>query len=162
MKLRGAIVAGAMVFLGVAASVELAVWSTSRRLRRDALPTGPEVVHVEVIAREWCWDVRHPGVDGLLGTRDDMPRRNELVVPEGRDVVIHLRTERLAHELFLVAYGRYVRAAPGRGGVLALRAGAPGTSAMVCSQLCGSGHYQMVGRVTAVPLAAWRAAGLGR
>jgi len=33
---------------------------------------------------------------------------------------------------------------------------------MVCSQLCGDGHYQMVGRVSALPEAAWRAGGFGR
>jgi cytochrome c oxidase subunit 2 len=31
-----------------------------------------------------------------------------------------------------------------------------GESAMVCSQLCGVGHAQMVGRVVAMPYAAWR------
>jgi cytochrome c oxidase subunit 2 len=162
MNLQGAIATGGLVLLGLAGSVGLAVWVASRRLRDDTLPRGPDVVHVGVTAREWVWDVRHPGPDAQLGTGDDVHRRNELVVPVGRDVVIHLRAGRLAHELFLPAYGRRKSVLPGRDGVFALRVVEPGTSTMVCSQLCGPGHYQMVGRVTAMAPAAWRAAGFGR
>jgi cytochrome c oxidase subunit 2 len=162
MSVRGAVVAGALSLLGVAASVGLTVWATSRRMRGERLPTGPDVVHVEVTANEWSWAVRHPGPDGVLGTGDDVARANELALPVGRDVVVHVRSPRLAHELALVAYGRRKGAAPGRDGAFAVRAMEAGTSAMVCSQLCGPGHYQMAGRVVAMPEAAWRAAGLGR
>ena len=162
MSVKQAIAAGAIALLGVAGATGFAVWATSRRMRDAALPTGPDVVHVEVTAREWAWEVRHPGVDGVLGTRDDVTRTNELHLPVGRDVVVHLRTARLVHELALVAYGRHKGASPGRDGAFAVRAMAAGESAMVCSQLCGDGHYQMVGRVVAEPEGQWRERGFGR
>lgn len=162
MSVRQAIAAGALALLGVAASVGLAAWATTRRMRARSLPTGPDVVQVEVTAREWAWDVRHPGPDGVLGTRDDVTRRNELALPVGRDVVVQLRAGRVVHELALTGYGKHQGVAPGRPAAFAVRADVAGTSAMVCSQLCGEGHYQMVGRVTAMPADAWRAAGLGR
>ena len=56
MSVKGAIAAGALVFLGIAGSVGLAVWA---------------------------WDVRRPGPDGVLGTGDDVMRANELRLPVG-------------------------------------------------------------------------------
>ncbi len=162
MSVKQAVAAGALALVSIAGSLGLAVWATSRRMRAAALPTGPDVVHVVVTAREWAWDVRHPGVDGVLGTGDDVTRTNELHLPVGRDVVVHLRTGRLVHELALVAYGKHKGVSPGRESAFAVRAGEVGESTMVCSQLCGDGHYQMVGRVVAEPVRQWRERGFGR
>lgn len=153
--LRGWIAGGA-VALGVVASFALAITFTARRFRHEHLPTGADVVHVSVTAQQWSWAVRHAGADGVLGTGDDVTLANEMRVPVGRPVVVHLETRDVVHGLFLPAFGAYRDVVPGRGVAFWLRATEPGESAMVCSQLCGVGHAQMRGRVVAAPEADWR------
>ncbi len=141
--------AGALVAVGVVASFALAITFTARRYQHLKLPTGPDVVHVEVMAQQFAWTVRHPGPDRVLGTGDDVVRANELRIPVGRDVVVHLRTRDVVHGLFLPAFGVYRDALPGRDAPFAIKATAPGESQMLCSQLCGVGHSAMTGRVVA-------------
>ncbi len=148
--------AGGAVALGVVASFALAITFSARRLRHERLPTGPDVVHVEVIAQQYSWEVRHAGRDGVLGTRDDVTLSNELRVPVGRAVVVHLKTRDVVHGLFLPAYGAFRDVVPGTEAPFWFRADGEGESAMVCSQLCGVGHAQMRGRVVALSAPAWR------
>lgn len=153
---------GAMVTLGVLASVGLGVWATSRKLAHRHLPTGIDVVHVAVTARDWRWEVLTPGRDGVLGTGDDVARTNELRVPVGRAVVVHLRTRDLVHGLFLQGYGVHQDVTSSREETFWFRATEAGTTTMVCSQMCGEGHFRMQGRVVAVDAAAWAQGGDGR
>src|SRR3989441_2027845 len=53
----------------------------------DAYPIG---VH----AKQFEWQITYPGPDGKLGTADDFTVRNQLHVPAGRPVVVHLSSER--------------------------------------------------------------------
>ena len=149
-------IAGAAVALGVVASFGLAISFTAKKFRRDRLPSGPDVVHVEVVAQQFSWAVRHPGRDNILGTRDDVLLSNELRVPVERDVVVHLKTRDVVHGLNMPAYNTFRDVMPGREVPVWLRARTAGESGMLCAQLCGVGHAQMVGRVVAMPFAAWR------
>lgn len=152
---RASWAAGAAVALGIAASVGLAVYVTSKRLAHTRLPSGPDVVHLEVTARSFSWDVRHPGPDGVLGTSDDVLRTDEMHVPVGRPVVVHLRTRDLVHGLFLPAYGVHQDVSPAREAAFWFRAPSAMRSQMVCSQLCGAGHYTMQGVVVAEGPEGW-------
>ncbi len=148
--------AGALVAAGVGASFAFAITFTAKRFSHQRLPAGPGVVHVEVVARQFAWAVRHPGRDGILGTGDDVMRENELRVPVGREVVVHLKTRDVVHGLFLPAYGAYRDVAPGAEVAFWFRAAEPGESAMVCSQICGAEHAWMRGRVVAVASPEWQ------
>lgn len=149
-------IAGGAVALGVVASFALAITFTARRFRHERLPTGPNVVHVEVMAQQFAWTVRHTGPDGVLGTRDDVILSNEMRVPMGRDVVVHLKTRDVVHGLSMPAYAIWRDALPGRETAFWFIARERGESAMLCSQLCGVAHAQMRGRVVALSDAEWR------
>jgi cytochrome c oxidase subunit II len=151
------LVAYGLVVAGVVASFALAIVFTARRMRHTQLPTGPNVVHVEVTAKQYMWLVRHPGEDGVLGTSDDIVRDNELRVPVGRDVVVHLKSRDVVHGMFLPAYGTYRDVVPGHEAPFWFRARVPENSVMLCSQICGPGHSQMQGRVMAVSEVDWHA-----
>jgi cytochrome c oxidase subunit 2 len=141
--------------VGIGASLWLAGTLAARRAQRRRLPTGPEVVHVAIEARQWAWRVRYTGPDGVLGTRDDRVAENEVRVPVGRPVVVHLTTRDVVHGLNLVGYGVFQDVSPRGPTDFWFRADAVGESAMVCSQLCGDRHYQMTGRVVAMEPATW-------
>ena len=58
---------------------------------REAYWAYPEVdqegvYEVEVLAQQWSWNFRTPGVDGEFGTGDDILSSSELVVPVDRPV----------------------------------------------------------------------------
>lgn len=153
---------GVVVTLGVVATVAFGMWASSRKLAHRHLPTGPDVVHVAVTARDWRWEVTTPGRDGVLGTGDDVARTNELRVPVGRPVVVHLRTRDLVHGLFLQGFGMHQDVTASREEMFWFRATEAGVTTMVCSQMCGEGHFRMQGRVVAVDAAAWAQGGDGR
>src|SRR5690606_5522103 len=59
-------------------------------LRTNEIAARPDAVRVEINARQWAWDVRHPGADGRFATADDLVAVNELVIPVDRPVVVQM------------------------------------------------------------------------
>ncbi len=41
-------------------------------------------------AKQFNWEIAYPGPDGKFGTEDDMTMDNEVHVPSGKPVVLHL------------------------------------------------------------------------
>src|SRR2546430_13179478 len=58
---------------------------------RNSVPANayPIAIH----AKQFEWQVTYPGADGQLGTSDDFTVRNQLHVPVGRPVVVHLSSD---------------------------------------------------------------------
>jgi cytochrome c oxidase subunit 2 len=138
------------------------------RLWSEMLGPAPpgEALHIEVTAAQFQWYFRYAGPDGKFG-RIDMqkfarasegnplgldpgdPAGNDdivaatLVLPVGRDVDLRLRAQDVIHSIFIPAMRFKKDAVPGMDIHAHLRPTQIGTYEIVCSQLCGLGHYRM-------------------
>lgn len=106
----------------------------------DAYPLG---VH----AKQFEWQVTYPGPDGKLGTSDDFTVRNQLHVPAGRPVVVHLSSEDVIHSFYVPQFRVRQDVVPGMDIRAWFQATKPDTFELGCSQLCGLGHYRMRAQV---------------
>ena len=122
-------------------------------------PDTPNVLRVEVLAQQWAWNFRTPGVDGIFGTPDDIVTINELTVPEGRPVSINESSKDVIHSLFIPDMRVKRDANPGAINEVWFQPVKPGEFTILCAELCGYAHYQMHGKLHVLPQAdydAWQ------
>lgn len=129
--------------------------------------TMPEnAVNVEVVAYQFGWDFFYPdaaengttvsvaaptGPDpeiSLKGLERTIPT---LVVPAGKNVVLHITASDVLHAFFVPHLGIKIDAIPGRINYAWFNATTPGNYLGQCAELCGSAHGEMFFRVKAVP-----------
>ncbi len=146
-----------LIFLGLAIYSNR-VWSDiHRNPPADAIP-------INVSSYQFGWDFRYPGSDGKLGnidvktispenkfglsaedptSKDDFTS-SELVVPYGRAVHIFLNSRDVIHSFYVPAFRLYQDAVPGRTiSWVWFEATRAANLELACSQLCGTGHYNM-------------------
>ncbi|HEY3769094.1 MAG TPA: cytochrome C oxidase subunit II [Candidatus Angelobacter sp.] len=121
---------------------------------------------IEVTGAQFEWYFRYPGADGTFGRtsaqkfarpdegnplgidpadpagRDDIVS-SSLVVPIGQPVVLRLKAQDVIHSLFIPAMRFKQDAVPGMDIRTSFTPDKMGTYEIVCSQLCGIGHYRM-------------------
>ena len=110
----------------------------------------PPVWHmeVEVKAEQFAWNIRYAGPDGRLNTADDITTINQLHIPVGEVVLVHLKSKDVIHSFFLPQLRLKRDAVPGITSHVWLQATSTGHYEIVCAQLCGLGHYRMRGFLT--------------
>jgi len=109
------------------------------------IPTkGQEGVYeVEVLAQQWAWNFRTPGVDGEFGTADDIVTINELHVPVDRPIKLNMTSKDVIHSFFMPDMRIKRDLNPGAINLLWFQAIRTGTFDLLCAELCGYAHYQM-------------------
>jgi cytochrome c oxidase subunit II len=144
------------VFLLLDASV---LWITMHDLRQAVwnIPTGKDVLRVEVLAQQWAWNFRLPGADDEFGTADDIVTINHLHVPQDRPVVVHGSSKDVIHSFFVPDMRIKRDVNPGAINKVWFQAEQPGDHEILCAELCGFAHYQMHGTLTVVPEGSWDA-----
>jgi len=153
------------IFLG------LAIWSN--RVWSELHSTPPEdSLRVDIVSYQFGWDMRYAGQDGILGdansesfsadnrfglvegdtaSRDDF-ESTELVIPANRPVHVYLRSRDVIHSIYIPEFRLYQDAVPGRTiGWVWFEVIRPGNFELACSQLCGTGHYNMKARIRVLP-----------
>jgi cytochrome c oxidase subunit II len=115
------------------------VSGNSRALSSDGDPGGP--LRVEVIGHQWWWEVRY-----LSASRDTV-LANELRIPAGRAVDVHLLTGDVIHSFWVPSLAGKVDMIPGRRNQLVLKADVPGEHLGQCAEYCGGQHARMGFRV---------------
>jgi cytochrome c oxidase subunit 2 len=149
----------------------LAVWSN--RVWFDLHSEPPEdSLRVDIVSYQYGWDMRYAGLDGVLGeatsdnfgpdnrfglvegdpaSRDDF-ESTELVIPANRPVHVFLRSRDVIHSFYVPEFRLYQDAVPGRTiGWVWFEVTRPGNFELACSQLCGTGHYNMKARIRVLP-----------
>ena len=106
------------------------------------------VYEVEVLAQQWAWNFRAPGVDGEFGTADDILSNSELVVPVGRPVSFQMTSKDVIHALALPEMRMKKDVNPGDINTAWFQAIRAGEFTILCQELCGYAHYQMHGKLT--------------
>jgi cytochrome c oxidase subunit II len=142
------------IILIVMGILSIRVWGQMRLDRPD--PTKTPITEVEVLAQQFQWNIRYPGADGKMGTRDDigtfdpadqekMAIVSEVRVPVNRTVRIHLRSRDVLHSFFLPNMRTKLDAVPGLHGELWFTPNQVGKFEIACAELCGPQHYTMRG-----------------
>lgn len=110
-------------------------------------PAGEPPLRIDVTARQWRWEVRYPDSGAVL--------TNELRVPAGRPVDVHVHSLDVIHSFWVPRLGGKIDAVPGRTNVVRLHADGPGAFRGQCAEFCGTRHALMVLHVTALDAVAF-------
>ena len=132
--------------------------------------TVPEnAIKVEVMAYQWGWNYRLPGEDGILGKTsiqnisDDNPYGLDLNDPNGKDdllvqdadlhlqidkpVKVLLRSIDVLHNFYVPEFRAKMDMVPGMITFYWFIPTKTGKYEILCAELCGTGHYVMLGTV---------------
>jgi cytochrome c oxidase subunit 2 len=144
-------------------------------------PGGSDAVIVRVVGEQFAWNVQYPGVDGKFGrtdpklvsadnplgldrkdpdAKDDITTINQLNVPVGHPILVHLSSKDVIHSFGLYEMRIKQDAVPGlempvwfvptvtTDDMRAKLKDQMFNYEITCSQLCGLGHYRMRGFIT--------------
>ncbi len=166
-------------YLPLAAFTLLFAWLTLRAERLWAVSryTGadPSALQIEVTGMQFVWYFRYPGADGTFGRveptlldpaagnplgldpadmhgKDDLVT-SELVLPAGREVDLRLHALDVIHGFAVPEMRVKQNAVPGQTIHLHFTPSLPGTYAILCTQVCGLGHYRMNANLRVLPSA---------
>jgi len=150
----------------------LAIWGNRVWNELTASPIPEDAVTVDIVSYQYGWDFRYPGADGQLGEstptgfttenkfavnpddpagKDDF-NTTELVIPANRTVHVLLRSRDVIHSFYVPSFRLYQDAVPGRTiKWVQFTAKRPAELELACSQLCGSGHYNMKAKIRILP-----------
>ncbi len=68
---------------------------------RMNLPTAAESQPVQVFAEQFAWNFRYAGPSGKFGTDDDITTINQLHIPVGKKILVHLSAKDVIHSFFI-------------------------------------------------------------
>jgi cytochrome c oxidase subunit 2 len=144
-------------------------------------PSGSDAVIVRVVGHQFAWEVQYPGADGKFGRtdaslvssdnplgldrkdpdgKDDITTINQLNIPVGHPVLVHLSSQDVIHSFGLYEMRIKQDAVPGiefpvwfvptvtTADMRAKLNNPTFDYEITCSQLCGLGHYRMRGFIT--------------
>ena len=145
---------GLVVGLGIAVPivvlVSLFVWADLFVIKSTAAPNPHSTrLTVEVIGRQWFWEVRYPGTKAVTA--------NELHIPVGTRVNLVGKTDDVIHSFWVPELNRKIDLVPGSTTRILLEADQPGVYRGQCAEYCGLQHAHMSMYVIADPPARFRA-----
>ena len=144
------------------------LWASSRYTG-----ASPTALQVEVTGVQFAWYFRYPGPDATFGTTNpslvapgegnplglspadphsaDDRVSSQLVLPANREVDLRLRAQDVIHGFSIPEMRLKQNAVPGQTIHLHFTPTTPGTYAILCTQLCGLGHYRMNATLLILP-----------
>jgi cytochrome c oxidase subunit 2 len=170
-------------YLPLAALAALFAWMAirSQQLWAAQRYTGadPAAMQVEVTGMQFAWYFRYPGTDAAFGQTklslasaaegnplgldpadphgtDDIVT-SQLVLPAGREVDLTLRAQDVIHGFSVPEMRLKQNAVPGETAHIHFTPDTPGTYAILCTQVCGLGHYRMQAVMRVLPLSEFNA-----
>ncbi len=134
---------------------------------------SPAALQVEVTGMQFAWYFRYPGPDAIFGItrpqlaspgegnpvgidptdqhgKDDIVT-SELVLPSDREIDLRLKAQDVIHGFFIPELRLKQNAIPGETIHIHFTPTLPGTYAILCTQLCGLGHYRMNATLRVIP-----------
>jgi cytochrome c oxidase subunit II len=117
--------------------------------KTDAPPLTAHTMRVDVVGRQWWWEIRYPGSPAITA--------NEIHIPTRTNVVVVGTTADVIHSFWIPKLNRKIDLIPGQSNRVELRADRPGTYQGNCAEYCGMQHAHMRVEVIAQPRAAFQA-----
>jgi cytochrome c oxidase subunit II len=126
---------------------------------------SPDAIPIEVMTKQFAWDFRYPGPDGVFGRTDiklvndaagnplgidpnDPAGKDDIVsatlkIPVGKPIRLIMHSRDVIHNFYVRELRMKQDIVPGMEIPLHFRADKIGTYEVPCSELCGLGHFQM-------------------
>ena len=147
----------------------------SERLWAATRYAGPDLsaIQIEATGMQFAWYFRYPGHDANFGrTRPELISAAEgnpvgidpadarggddfvttqLVLPANREIDLRLHAQDVIHGFFVPALRLKQNAVAGEDFHVHFTATTAGTYAILCTQLCGLGHYRMTANLQVLP-----------
>lgn len=133
----------ALILFGIAIPTVGTIFSVA------GTPTGPDVVKVEVVARQWWWEYKYTDI-GIVTA-------NELHIPLDKPVFLTLHSIDVIHSFWVPRLAGKQDIIPGRTNHLTIEADTPGTYLGQCAEFCALSHANMRLRVIAESQASFEA-----
>jgi cytochrome c oxidase subunit II len=135
---------------------------------KEKFPEESGALVVDLVAEQFSWGFQYPGPDGKFGKRDfkrmgfgnllgldeedadaadDVVMRNVLHVPLGKPTILRMTSKDVIHSFFVPEFRTKHDIVPGMQTRVWFEPNRTGVFEIVCSQLCGTGHYVMRGEV---------------
>lgn len=137
------VVPGIMLF--ALAVFQYGAWT---RIKID-LPAEADSFLLLLEGEQFEWYATYPGPDGQLGSADDIEGpANQIHVPVNKPVIVRLTARDVLHSFFVPVLRVKQDAIPGTIIPVWFEATKTGEYEIVCTELCGLGHYRMRGFLT--------------
>jgi cytochrome c oxidase subunit 2 len=154
----GVVLVEAILLLGIA----VPLWAKNVA----QFPDPKDATVIQIMAQQFAWNARYPGMDGKFGKqdmklisndnlfgvdptdaagKDDVQVLNEIHVVVNKPVLIYLSSKDVIHSLKLVAMRITQDAIPGLRIPCTFTPTKLGRYQIECAQLCGNGHAAMSG-----------------
>jgi len=150
------------------------LWAAARYTGAD-----PSALQVEATGMQFAWYFRYPGPDYTFGrtsptladpaaanplgldpadphATDDITT-SELVLPANREIDLALHAQDVIHGFAIPELRLKQNAVPGQTLHIHFTPTTPGAYAILCTQLCGIGHFRMNATLRVLPLAEFNA-----
>jgi cytochrome c oxidase subunit 2 len=136
---------------------------------KDFVTVPKNAVEVEVVGYQWGWNYRLPGEDGILGKTDiknisdknpygldlnDPNSKDDIMVQDAdlhlqidKPVKLLLRSIDVLHNFYVPEFRAKMDMVPGMITFYWLTPTKIGEYEILCAELCGTGHYVMLGTV---------------
>ena len=135
-----------------------------KRVTEDSFPDSAKALRVHAVAEQFAWNFHYPGPDGVFGRqnaylvggnnplgldpndpagKDDIVSKNELHLVNHQPVVVEITSKDVIHGFQLQHMRISQDAIPGSRIPAWFRPIVKGEYEIVCSQLCGAGHFAM-------------------
>lgn len=134
------------IILVTIAFYQMNSWSENKMNRPTVTVNGesiPKPPLVLVKAKQFGWEFHYAGADGQIQTRDDIYIENEFVVPVGEEIVLQLESDDVIHSFCVTELRLKQDIVPGMKQFAWFRADKTGQMQVICTELCGWGHYKM-------------------
>ncbi|MGD9489144.1 MAG: cytochrome c oxidase subunit II [Calditrichaceae bacterium] len=115
------------------------LWGFNTYLKMNVVPK--DAMNVKVTGQKWFWSF---GYDNGITTT------NELVVPVGKPVQLTMSSKDVIHSFFVPDFRMKMDVLPNRYTIAWFEATNPGTFDLFCTEYCGKGHSEMIGKVKVV------------
>ncbi|HTJ00991.1 MAG TPA: hypothetical protein VL527_19060 [Dongiaceae bacterium] len=130
----------------------------------EKFPKESDSTVIQIVAQQFAWNIRYPGVDGKFGRqdinlvtsenvfgvdpndpagKDDVQVLNEFHVPVNKDVIAYISSKDVIHSFKLTAMRITQDAIPGMRIPIHFKPIKTGRFQVYCAQLCGNGHASM-------------------
>jgi len=156
-----------MLWTSATIIVFLGVGIMGRRAWADVrfTPSSPDAIRVEVTENQFAFNFRYPGPDGKFGRLDpklvsassgnplgldlnDPAAKDDIIIPTltvpvNHEIELDLRSQDVIHNFYVRELRLQQDAVPGMVIPIHFTATQTGKFEIVCTQLCGLGHYHM-------------------
>ena len=141
------------IILVTIAFYQMKSWSENK-MERPTIEVNGETVPkpplVLVKAKQFGWEFYYAGADAKIQTQDDVFIENLLVVPVGEEIVLQLESDDVIHSFFVPELRLKQDIVPGMQQFAWFQANKTGDMQVICSELCGWGHYKMTANMRIV------------